>query len=186
MGRPVRILAKVLYIGDIWTSTCLAHVHHISNPHIIAGIAVEIAKWSSVPGVMPFRFAMLRSSPLHLFPAADAAAAFTLKLTFLSIQTPNDLISSLGTMELSYWDVPFVSGPNFVQLVAGMSCMSSDFCGENRMFRWAARLLRWSCLACSMLAENVCNSGRWSISSSSTDKAGCYLVAVLGVFRAAE
>lgn len=95
---PVMMREMVLYAGPSCDKMWAAPVHQISEPHIIAGITVEIARWWRASGKDPFRRVIRQSSPDALLVAVEAAAAWALKLRCLSMCIPRALIFSFGVI----------------------------------------------------------------------------------------
>lgn len=58
-GRPVIIRAREWYVSPICYVMWVAPVHHISYPHIMAGIAVVTARWWSALEEPSFRLVVL-------------------------------------------------------------------------------------------------------------------------------
>lgn len=76
-------------------------VRHISEPHIMARMVVDLVRWCSVPGNPPF-LSVMRWRRLDDFRVvADADAAWVLKVGRLSIHTPRALMHCFWAIWLS-------------------------------------------------------------------------------------
>lgn len=80
LSSLVMMRVIVLYTGSICDRIWAAPVQQISEPPIIIGITVEVAKWWRTPGQEPFRLVIRQRSRDALLVAVEAAVAWALKL----------------------------------------------------------------------------------------------------------
>lgn len=74
-GRPVMHLAMELYAGLIWSRTCQAPAHHLSDPHSIAGSATVQARCARAPGESSFFVVIRHKLPVERHVEAGTFAA---------------------------------------------------------------------------------------------------------------
>lgn len=114
---------------------CRASVHQISDPHIIVGIGVVLARWFSAPVDTPFLMVLHHSSPAELLVLAAAAAPCVLKVSWCLTQATRALSFSFVAMGRSYMVVPSLSFPAGFVFLWVMMCMSSLFLGMKLLLR---------------------------------------------------
>lgn len=121
--------ARVLYAGAIWSMMCLAPVHHISEPHIMAERVAVWVKWLRALGDAPFLFVILHRYVDCWLSLYDAAAAWILKPSRWLIHTPRLFMQFVGVIREPYREMTFLFYPKAFLMPVIMR-MISLFFGE--------------------------------------------------------